>query len=245
MSDIATLERPATAPRPPTPRVPDLLRPAYERQERRLLAHPFMRRCETGAVTMTELSRYLVQHGHYGRCFTRYLCALISQLPDNEQVIRLAGNLAEELGLAGGQGIPHARLYADMLRQFNLSLEREPANPQTRALVETMFMLCRQPGGAAGLGALCLGAEAIVPALYRRVMEGFAHHGITGPRLIFFQLHVDCDDDHAQTMYDILADWCERSETAREAATAAAETAVSARLRMFDSVLDAPIPQGA
>jgi len=225
-------------------RVPAILREAHELGERRLMSHPFLRRCETGTATMAELRRYLVQQGHYGRHFTRYLCALISQLAHGDEVMRLAGNLAEELGFGGGAGVPHARMYADMLRQFDLSLDREPASPQTQALIDTMFMLCRAPGGASGLGALCLGAEAIVPAMYRRIIAGFSHHGVPVARLAFFQVHVECDDDHAGTMFDILADACARSPVQREAVVAAAAAAISARMRMLDSVLEPPALRG-
>ena len=244
MTDIALLERPAGAPASRRPRVPEALRPVALREERRLLAHPFLQRCASGTVTLAELRRYLVQQGHYSRYFTRYLCALISQLPDGEHVLRLAGNLAEELGFGDARELPHSRLYAQMLQHFDLALEHEPATAQTQALVDTMFMLCRQPGGVAGLGALCLGAEAVVPALYARILEGFAAHGVPASRLSFFHIHVACDDEHAQTMFDILAEGCAQPGVV-ETVAAAATTAVSARLRMFDALLDHPLPLGA
>lgn len=236
MTHLELVDPPAVVRR----RVPAALLRIYEREERRLLDHPFLRRCASGEISMNELRRYLVQQGHYGGYFTRYLCGLISQLPEGDDVLRLAANLAEELGLGDGQGVSHSRLYADMLTQFDLSLKREPITPQTQSLVDTMFMLCRQPGGESGLGALCLGAEAVVPAMYQRILDGFAHHRVPAAKLAFFEIHVGCDDEHAQTMFDILASWCNRP-AAIETIAAAAATAISARLRMFDALLEQPI----
>src|SRR6266571_4447830 len=74
----------------------------------RVLGHPFLAGCADGRTTLEQLRAFLVQHGKYSRYFTRYLCALISQLDDSEDVLRLAENLAEELGFGvdAGAGIP-------------------------------------------------------------------------------------------------------------------------------------------
>src|SRR3954449_817301 len=100
---------------------------------------------------------------------------------------------------------PHARIHADMLKDFDIVLDACPVDPETQHLIDTMFMLCRQPQGTAGLGAMCLGAEGLVPAVYTRIIEGFRHCGVAPRRLEFFAIHIECDDDHAATMYEILA----------------------------------------
>ncbi|MBA3773241.1 MAG: iron-containing redox enzyme family protein [Ramlibacter sp.] len=202
----------------------------------RLLAHPFMQRCADGTVSMAQLRRFLVQQGKYSAHFTRYLCALISNLAEAEDVLRLASNLAEELGYGEHGGVPHSRLYAQMLRGFGLSLDDEPTGPQTQGLIDTMLMLCRQPGGLAGLGALCLGAEAVVPAVYSRVIDGFTSQGVDSDGLAFFSIHVECDDDHAQTMFEMVDRLCSESPVNRSKVLNGAEIAVNARLRFFDAL---------
>jgi pyrroloquinoline-quinone synthase len=202
----------------------------------RLLAHPFLVRCEQGTVTLQELRNFLIQHGKYSRYFTRYLCALISNLPDVEDVLRLAENLSEELGFGDETCIPHSHLYANTLRNFQITLDAETTNPETLNLIDTVFMLCRQPGGTSGLGALCLGAEAIVPAMYACVMKGFRSHGVSDEQLEFFAIHVQCDDGHAETMYSILAKQIGQSEANLITALSAGEIAINSRLRFFDSL---------
>jgi pyrroloquinoline quinone (PQQ) biosynthesis protein C len=205
----------------------------------RVLSHPFLTACADGTITLELLRAFLVQHGKYARYFTRYLCALISQLEEADDVLRLAENLTEELGFGADAAMrtPHARIYADMLRGFDIDQGAYPTNPETQNLIDTMFMLCRQPRGTAGLGAMCLGAEGLVPPLYARLIEGFRHCGVEPSRLEFFSIHIDCDDDHAATMYEILARQTEASPSSGITALNAGDIAVNARLRFFDALM--------
>ena len=205
----------------------------------RVLRHPFLAGCANGTVTLDELRSFLVQHGKYARYFTRYLCALISQLDEGDDVLRLAENLTEELGCGADAEMrtPHSRIYAEMLKDFGIDLDAHPINPETQNLIDTMFMLCRQPHGTAGLGAMCLGTEGLVPALYTRIIKGFRNRDVDLRRLEFFSIHIECDDGHAATMYEILARQTETSPSCRITALNAGEIAVSARLRFFDALM--------
>ena len=205
----------------------------------RVLRHPFLMGCANGTVTLDELRAFLVQHGKYSRFFTRYLCALISQLDEADDVLRLAENLTEELGCGAHAEvrIPHSRIYADLLKGFGIDLDAHAVNPETQNLIDTMFMLCRQPRGIAGLGAMWLGAEGLVPGVYARITEGFRRRGVDARRLDFFYVHIDCDDDHAATMYKILVRQTEKLPACRITALNAGDIAVNARLRFFDALM--------
>lgn len=202
----------------------------------RVQAHPFLVRCRQGSVEMFELENFLIQHGKYSAYFTRYLCALMSQLEDGKDVLALAENLSEELGYGDDGGVPHSKLYAELLADFGLSPDRHLATPETQNLIDTMFMLCRQPAGLAGLGALCLAAEAIVPAVYSSVVQGFESWGINRGRLKFFTIHIECDDGHADTMRSIIQRKTRASASNELAVISAAEIAIDARLRFFDAL---------
>lgn len=220
----------------PIARVPSNLLNAVATLENSLLDHPFLRRCADGTISMPELGRFLVQQGKYSSYFTRYLCAAISQLHESNDVLCLAGNLAEELGLGREKRIPHSRLYTDMLHTLCVNTDVR-ATPETENLIDTMFMLCRQPGGVAGLGALYLGAEAIVPAMYERILKGFGFHHVSEDALEFFSIHVECDDDHADSMHAILARMVEEQPSYEVVALNAGEIAINARLRFFDGLM--------
>src|ERR1041384_623615 len=100
------------ATRSPRPPLAAELEATGEEMIDRVLGHPFLAACADGSVTLDQLRAYLVQHGKYTRYFTRYLCALISQLDEGEDVLKLAENLTEELGFGEGveARVPHARI---------------------------------------------------------------------------------------------------------------------------------------
>ncbi|MFM0068831.1 TenA family transcriptional regulator [Paraburkholderia aspalathi] len=205
---------------------------------RKIDSHPFLTSCRRGDVPFRALMHFLVQHGKYSAYFTRYLCALISQLKNGSDVLRLAENLAEELGFGHDDvGEPHSQIYAALLSRFDISINDHPTLPETESQIETVFMLCRQPEGIAGLGALCLGAEAIVPTLYSAIMGGFRSHAVSEEDLDFFRIHIECDDGHAETMYRILRDLTADAPEKELCAIQSAEIAINARLRVYDAIM--------
>jgi pyrroloquinoline-quinone synthase len=203
-----------------------------------LLNHPFLARCNDGTIRSNELRSFLVQHGKYGAYFTRYLCALMSQLESSGDVMSLSRNLLEELGYGSERLTPHSSMYAGMLREFGIDSDSQPTYPETQNLIDTMFMLCRQPGGLAGLGALCLGAEAIVPSLYARILEGFRRNAVPDQRLEFFAIHIQCDDGHAEMMLSVIERLMAASPARKAAILAGGQTAILARLNFFDALLE-------
>jgi pyrroloquinoline quinone (PQQ) biosynthesis protein C len=198
--------------------------------------HPFVRRCASGRVTLGALKTFLAQQGKYGAYFTRYLCALISNLDDGADVMRLAQNLSEELGFGGTGQEPHSLMYARMLGDFGIDLKRAPTLPGTQGLIDTMFDYCKQKNPAYGLAALCLGAEAIVPQLYRDLMHGFTARGVPPERLEFFRIHIECDDGHSEIMRDILARMLEQEPRHCDAVFEASARLIEARLSFFTNI---------
>lgn len=217
-------------------RTTQLLDALAKRNAALVCRHPFVRRCASGEASLAALTMFLGQHGKYGACFTRYLCALISNLYDGDDVQRLASNLAEELGMAGGHVEPHSRIYARMLSDFGIDLKHTPTLPGTQALIDTMFDYCRRRNPAYGLAALCLGAESIVPALYRDLMQGFTACGIAPERLEFFRIHIECDDGHSEIMRDILARMLEQDPRQRDFVHEASTRLIRARLNFFTNI---------
>ncbi|MGO0791118.1 TenA family transcriptional regulator [Herbaspirillum seropedicae] len=201
-----------------------------------LRAHSFLTRCREGSVSLQELKFFLVQQGQYSAYFTRYLCAMMANLPSNVEVFELAENLFEELGFAGGEETPHYLLYRNMLADFGLSLESAPPTAATRKLIETMFSCCRDTRASVGLAALCLGAEALVPMMYADIIAGFEAHGMSKDTIRFFHLHVACDDDHAETIENILTEMVEKDKEQLANIIAAGNTLVDARYDFFTAI---------
>jgi pyrroloquinoline quinone (PQQ) biosynthesis protein C len=105
-------------------------------------------------------------------------------------------------------------------------------------LIATALHYCKQRNPAYGLGALCLGAEAIVAPLYSDIIEGFMANGVARERLKFFEIHVECDDDHAATMYDILQRLQDQRPQDAALMLEGAQAMIDARLDFFNGILD-------
>jgi hypothetical protein len=115
--------------------------------------------------------------------YARYLTALISNMPREEDRHGLLCNLFEEMGLSEPTSVPHTVVYANMLSRLGLNDGPAPL-PTTQALSETMLDCCQSANFMIGLGALCLGAEAIVPELYGSIVQGFLSVGETLDNLV-------------------------------------------------------------
>lgn len=202
----------------------------------KLNSHSFLERCRAGTITLNELKHFLLQHGLYSTYFTRYLCAMMASLPKNEYVMELSENLFEELGLEPNSPTPHHIIYREMLNSFSLQLNPQNINTETQMLIDTMFNHCRNTNPAFGLGALCIGAEAIVPTLYSSIIEGFRHNGISDEEIEFFLLHVECDDGHAETLNNIMHEIADDDEEQLMNMFKAGEALIDARLEFFSAI---------
>ncbi|MBB5020226.1 pyrroloquinoline quinone (PQQ) biosynthesis protein C [Chitinivorax tropicus] len=201
-----------------------------------LRTNSFLTRCRAGQVSLDELKYFLVQQGHYSAFFTRYLCALMANLPSNVEVFELAENLFEELGFSGSDETPHYLIYRKMLSDFGLSLDQNEPTSATRNLIDTMFAHCRNPQPSIGLAALCLGAEALVPAIYSDLITGFEAHNVDKAAIWFFHLHVACDDGHAETIENILVEMIEKDSAQMNHIIETGQALVAARSAFFDAI---------
>ncbi len=102
-----------------------------------------------------------------------------------------------------------------------------------------MFRHCRNENPAFGTGALCLGAEALVPALYTDIVKGFVNCGVNEDQLTFFTLHITVDDGHATTLGEIMASIAKDKPEEIANMVAAGRDLVDARMAFFTSVEEA------
>ncbi|WP_114153146.1 TenA family transcriptional regulator [Chromobacterium haemolyticum] len=213
-----------------------LLESTKEQLIERIRSHSFLTRCRAGEVSLDELKIFLVQQGLYSAYFTRYLCAMMANLPSNEEVLELAENLFEELGLAPNSPRPHHLIYREMLEHYSVSLDGAQPLAGTRRLIDSMFQHCRNLNPAAGLGALCLGAEGLVPPMYGDIILGFEALGAARCDIEFFHIHVECDDGHAETIRDIMLDIASSAPEQIDLMLNAGHRLVDARLEFFSSI---------
>jgi pyrroloquinoline quinone (PQQ) biosynthesis protein C len=212
----------------------------FEEEKNKLIIkvqdHSFLRRCRDGSISLDELKSFVVQQGKYSAHFTRYLCALMSNLPTNADILELAENLFEECGFEDKNSIPHSIIYKNMMEKMGVSLESAPLYPETENLIAAMLGHCKNSNPAYGLGALCLGAEALVPIIYSDLITGFKARGVPDEHLEFFSIHVECDDGHAETIRDIMVEISCKDEQQAKIIVEAGAALVSARMEFFSGI---------
>jgi pyrroloquinoline-quinone synthase len=200
----------------------------------------FLARCQTGQISRAELDSFIQQHQVYSRCFTRFLAALLANIVNDQHRLALTQNLFDEMGLGDAGSLPHSTLYRYMMDSMGLLPCTTPL-PSTQRLVDTMFECCKSPNYMVALGAMCLGAEGIVPYLYQWIVDGFQTLGESPDKLRFFTLHIECDDGHAETMNQIIDVELRQTPTALLDLNYGAEKMIQARIEFFEG-LDAQCP---
>jgi pyrroloquinoline-quinone synthase len=204
---------------------------------------PFLFRCRAGIATAAELETFVVQQYFYARHFTRYLCALLSNVVNENDRLQLTENLVDEIGLGHEKGVPHSVLYRRMLKNLGVDPSRHTILPETQGLINTMLESCRNPNLAIGLGALCLGGEAIVPHIYSQIVRGFEASGQTRETLEFFYIHIVCDDAHSDTMRAVMERELKTDEQ-RTSLRCAAARVIMARARFFGALTSVDVAVG-
>lgn len=195
----------------------------------------FLTHCQNGQISREELAIFIQQHQLYSSCFTRYLAALLANIENDEHRLALTHNLFDEMGLGDAGNLSHTKLYRNMMESMGLAPCTNPL-PSTQRLVDTMFECCKSSNYMVALGALCLGAEGIVPFLYQRIVDGFLAIGEPLDKLQFFTLHIECDDGHAETMNEIIARQLEQRPSALLDLHYGAEKMIQARIAFFEGI---------
>lgn len=210
-----------------------------------LRAHPLLAALAGPDNSHALLKHTLVQHSHYSRHFTRYLVALLGQLGDHGDVLALLQNLREEMGVDGGAEHTHAELFQRTLRRVGVVPAEHPPLPATLALVQAMTVHCRSSDPLAGLAALCLGAEAIVPLIYRPMLASLERLGFGKDATEFFSIHIEEDADHALAMLDMMRRIVRDQPGRRADAARVGRQVIALRVAMFDAIWVAHQAQAA
>jgi pyrroloquinoline quinone (PQQ) biosynthesis protein C/mannose-6-phosphate isomerase-like protein (cupin superfamily) len=187
--------------------------------------HPFwsnrlLKACTAGTLTKDDFKFIFGQYYLYSKNFTRYLAALMANCDSDYHRAALSENLWEE----GGGKAPEKR-HAEIFRRFltdalGIDVNNIDFNDSTRFFVREYLNFCMQSHPAAGSAFLSLGTEAIVARMYGVILEGLLKAGITEEQAAFFRIHMECDDEHAETLekmmvsYATVPDWyntCYRS----------------------------------
>jgi quercetin dioxygenase-like cupin family protein/pyrroloquinoline quinone (PQQ) biosynthesis protein C len=164
-----------------------------------------IRACRAGLLTQEDFRHIFGQYYRYSKNFTRYLTALMTNCENDYYRSRLSENLWEE----GGGAEPDKR-HAELFRRFlSRSLEVDPSTIQYQSFANDFFHqyldFCRNSSALAGSAFLSLGTEGVISRLYGYFCEGLLKAGVPEEELLFFRLHMECDDEHAITLAELMS----------------------------------------
>ena len=202
-----------------------------------LNASSFIQACDNKTITRSALDHFTAQHYLYAKHFTRFLCAALSHVDIEEERLALVENLFEEMGADKPEAITHAAMFREMLGNLDIIIEHEAVAKETQDLIEAMYSTCRQ-GFLPAMAALCLGAEAIVPHLYGKVIEGYQSVGVPSQKLAFYKVHVEDDEEHALVMERILRRTVSENPEAKKEILETAGEIVKYRQKFLNAALE-------
>ena len=195
---------------------------------------------------------YICSAKIYGKNFPSYVENAIAVSTSQRLIAALRENLYEELG--SGDHLPHAQLYQMMADELDVGSYKSPLGPNPLASV-TERLIREKLGGHekfVTLGALIIGSEWAVPRLYSPILERIkACTTVDLPSSThFFELHVQCDAEHAELGILGLLDEV-KSDSHFMQVRFGAISALNLRLAAFDALefrlnckLQEPMPLG-
>ncbi|WP_299410589.1 iron-containing redox enzyme family protein [Acaryochloris sp. IP29b_bin.148] len=203
-----------------------------------LWKHRFLERCRTGELTLSEVRVLAVQMYKFSQAFNRILASIMSCCSDEKAQLVLLENLWDEMG-QGNLAHTHPELFRHFTRTLGIddgTLLLTPPEPETQALIDTYLALPHQYGYLAALGAVCFASEGIVNSLYTQIRQGIVDTSpFSTESLIFFEVHIDLDDDHAAHLEALIEP---RLKTVEESIYLhrAIKKAMDARLQFFNGI---------
>jgi pyrroloquinoline quinone (PQQ) biosynthesis protein C/quercetin dioxygenase-like cupin family protein len=205
--------------------------------------HPFWRNrffkaCLAGQLSKADFQFFFAQYYLYNSNFTRYLAALMANSDNDYHRARLAENLWEE---GGGQETEkrHAEIFRKFLRQaLEIDIDKIDYMDASRFYVREYLDFCIRSHPAAGSAFLSLGTEGIVSRMYTVMVEGMLKAGIPEDQLTFFRIHIGCDDEHAETLENMMLSYVHTPDW-YNTCLSSMNYALSLRHRFFEALYDA------
>jgi pyrroloquinoline quinone (PQQ) biosynthesis protein C len=161
--------------------------------------------------------------------------------------------LGEESDQFQGRAISHFELYLEAMAEAGadtapIRSALTAADPLTaagiptaaRAFVATTFGLIRQDNTAALAAAFTFGREDVIPDIFRELVRDLNRRNPSrlDKFIWYLERHIEVDgEDHGPLSLRMVADLCGSDPALWEQAAAAAESAIEARLALWDGIL--------
>ena len=161
-------------------------------------------------------------------------------MPDKNHREKLFENMEEEKGNPQSSKIeekPHVEIYKNFKEQIGINAAYEIDNPASKTVLvwrELFLQKCRTNIDGVGVGAIGLATEYIVPMIYPYIIKAIHEHSsFEKEASLFFDLHVECDEEHGDAVIELTRDVAENIET-REAIRFSVFSSLNLRKAFWD-----------
>ena len=151
--------------------------------------------------------------------FELYLEAMEQVEADTSAIRGVVARAADGVVDACGEGVPEA----------------------ARRFLEGTFAVIREGSAAAQAAVFAFGREDAIPDMFRALVGNLSEQfaGETSILTWYLERHIEVDgDDHGPLALEMVADLCAEDDTVWEEAGMAAETALRARIQLWDGVVE-------
>jgi quercetin dioxygenase-like cupin family protein/pyrroloquinoline quinone (PQQ) biosynthesis protein C len=204
----------------------------------RIAKHPLwncslLRECAAGHLSQEDFAYVFSQYNLYSRNFTRFLAAAMAGFEDDRFRADLCRNLWEESGMLDVNQ-RHSELFRLFLQDgLGVTADDVEYGDSARYFASRYLEYCTRSTPAQTSALLALGTEAIVVRLYSTFVSGLRLAKVPEDALKFFLVHLECDDQHAETLEKIMLSYASEPGWF-ETAWGAADYALSLRKHFFD-----------
>lgn len=206
--------------------------------------HPFLQKFSAGKVPPEGIKKFAEQYYLFSRWFTRYLAAIVSNIPDEGARRPLVQNLWEEIGLEQSES-SHPNLFRRFVKAAGVdmaSLEETDALPCTRVFIDEYLFICREGHFLEAMGAMGPGTEAVVPYFYKPIWEGLKKSGkFSKDDIFFFEAHIELDVEHGLNIQNAIMPYADKEENQKLIA-AGAKRILDVRTVLWDGLERACCP---
>lgn len=226
-----------------------------EALDHRAINHPYLHALSGGTLpddqqALTDFAR--IYYG-YTAHFPRYLTAAISRLHDPAHRKALVENLTEESGRYHEQelqqleaagilrewidGVPHPELFRRFREALGVPDDDDLDDIEVVCWREMFYSTIAYGSPSEAVGALGLGTETVVSAIYAHIVEALRRLPLTPESIVFFPLHCTVDDAHHETLKQIAIDYAQ-TEEGRCGLRMGMRKALSLRAGFWDHLLE-------
>jgi len=195
---------------------------------------------EAGVLTKEDFKFLWEQYYGYSKNFTRYIAGVMYNSEDDFYRAALTQNLWEESGEKDASQ-RHAEIFRKFLREsFGTDPKKIEFLPATKKFFQTFIEKAGRENATYGASMLSLGTEAIVARMYTIFRDAMLNAGFPKDDLLFFSIHIGCDDDHAATLEEMMYS-THKQPGWFETCKRAADESLQLRAEFFDWVYETTV----